>query len=382
MTFGPRLKGPRATASGAPDALIPVALVVLLMLFVQDRPAAAWSIASSQSTPCHEEIARAAFLYLTSEIEGVGVNPPDDRVYQALENEVLKFMDIPAESLSGPSRFALVSLIVGVRQPDNDGHALMNLDSVRRVHGDKSAEGQYIHALRALDDDGPEGNARAVEGAREIIRTRVIEAMAFSRLPGEEQTERTKVFVEFYGRVEIPVWAAVHRMGIVAHTVADTFSHTLRDEASGLKRIVSVMNYAEAIGGNLDVDRDGLPHSETFDDCTRDDTQPLVAAAAQATLELCKAYRQSVNGQDMQPVEEFLDEWVTLEPGCDESNAYCGNAHWLEIASIEVTGPYLGCAYAPAAAPGPKSGAVAVLALSLVGLLVGRQGRRVGRRLT
>jgi MYXO-CTERM domain-containing protein len=47
------------------------------------------------------------------------------------------------------------------------------------------------------------------------------------------------------------------------------------------------------------------------------------------------------NSGDDGALDSFLDEWVTLAPGCTPENEFCDNAGGLAIVEKEPTRPYL-----------------------------------------
>lgn len=62
--------------------------------------------------------------------------------------------------------------------PDTEGHSVLNLENARELHTDPNPEGQYAHALRALDDDWDTADQSAVEGTRSAIRRELSEALS------------------------------------------------------------------------------------------------------------------------------------------------------------------------------------------------------------
>ena len=229
--------------------------------------------------------------------------------------------------------------MIGVRSPDTDGHSVFDLNSLRELHSDPSDEGQYAHALRGLGDDGWEGNQAVVDGTRQIIIDRMEEANTTIRqAPGKQLTTGT-IYLDFYGRVSVPVYAPIFLVGQAAHALQDSFAHTLRTE--DYRQILHAMNYVDAIGGSHDEDRDGMAHSDSMDDCTTGGRE-RVEAAIEATVDLLIAARERFSDKDPNAVVHVLDKWLTLQPAeeCTLANAYC-NANMLAHARVKQTAPYL-----------------------------------------
>lgn len=308
-------------------------------LFVGDTTSArAFTISTGFSPACHEVISAQAFGRLLAEVRrptrSVTVSPKWLRVAYGVAEQ----LDI--EVSSDTEAMLLLSLVVGVRSPDTGGHSAANITQLRTLHADPEAEGQYLHALRAPDDDGPEGNAAAVAGTRRSIRRSLEQAVAARQLPEEEQFGRATIYVDFYGEVPVPVWWPAYYFARAAHTVQDSFSHMLRHEESDLHEVVHVLNYVDAITLGYQEDRDGLAHSGARDSCAGD-TDESVAAATAATLELMEVWALAMSDEhDLSP-DEFLDRWFVLRAGCSLENEMCGNPEAIALARQHPTGPYL-----------------------------------------
>lgn len=356
--------------------LVPIALVVPLLAA---PTAGAYSVATGGYDPCHEAFTGRAYADTPLEWPNHSIPIPADDTWPKLADALIGKMGLDPDALDEAQRFMLVSLLVGARAPDTDGHSLFNLQNLREVHGDPSAEGQYAHSLRGPDDDHADGDAAAVTGTRVKIAQTVEEAADLLDKPLGEQLVHKTVYLDFYGLVDLRVWGPAYYVGFASHTVHDSFSHTVRIESTDFKKIALVMNYIDAISYNFDEERDGLAHSETFDKCLMEELQPLVAVADEGTAEFFGAVNARLGGGDPDAVQAFLDEWITLEPGCDASNDYCDSAYWVELAREEQTGPYMaslfGCTTSrgEAATPGATS---ALLGVLLAFVLSRRNGRR------
>jgi len=356
-----------------------LALVLLAGLVSVAPGAEAYSVATGGYDPCHEAFTGRAYKRVVLKWPSPTIPLPDDDTWRDLAKPLIEQMGIDPDNLVDTQKFMLVSLLIGARAPDTDGHSLFNLQNLREVHGDPSPEGQYAHCLRGPDDDYAEGNAAAVTGTRVKIGEMVQQAADSLAEHPDDQLIKKTVYLDFYGLVDVRVWAPAYYVGFASHTVHDSFSHTIRIESTEFKRIALVMNYIDAISYDFKESRDGLAHSETFDKCNKDELQPIVSVADDCTAAFFEAVNARLTGNEPDAVQAFLDEWITLEPGCDESNEWCDSADWVELAREEQTGPYMaalfGCSSSRAAET--QTGACVLFGAILIAFLV---TRRVGRR--
>ena len=314
------------------------ATVLTLLIVAWSGNGRAFTISTAFTPGCHEQISVDAFTLFMEQTERI---PRPDSLppkWRGVAYTLADRLGIEVES-DGEAQL-LLSLIVGVRSPDTGGHSVANITQLRSLHGDLDPDGQYLHALRAPDDDGPEGDASAVAGTRRSIRRTVQRAFEAFRLPEEEQFGNAIMYVDFYGEVPVPVWWPAYYMARAAHTTQDSFSHMLRNRSSGLHEVVNVLNYVDAITLNYKEARDGLPHSGGRDSCAGQ-TEQAVAAATEATMELIRAARLMGTGDYEPALHAFLDHWFVLIPGCNVENQMCGNPEALAIARQNPTGPYL-----------------------------------------
>jgi hypothetical protein len=325
-------------------------------------PAAAYSVGSGVTDACHERMTARAGVDILLEIPPPGsVEVPGGR-WREISEYLLDPLDLDLEKMDETTRFLLTSLIVGAREPDTDGHSIMNIENLHSLHGDPSAVGQYAHSLRGPEDDGAAGDAAAVTGVRTLILELLDEGVEILSRDAGEQLMDAQVYLDFYGRVDVEVWTPLFLVGRAAHAIQDSFSHTIRCDQDGLRKVAHVLNYIDAIGDDFDEQRDGLAHSDSMDACEREDLAPVVEAATAATADLFGAARDRFAGLDPRAPEAVLDEWLTLRTGCKLEDEFCDNGRWLAIVREEQTGPYVsglfGCSIAGAvgtAAPGAVS---------------------------
>lgn len=297
----------------------------------------AYEIGTGFSDACHERMTVDASEGVVSEfVEAYDVPLPESDRWEQATDEIFARLDLTG--LDRVEKFVVVSLLIGARWPDTEGHAPTNIGEVRPNHA--TSEEQYDHALRAISDDGPEGNELAVNGTNLRIREEFENARGALELSPEEQLLTREVFVEFYGPTDIKVWRPAFHLGFAAHIVQDSFSHTIRSD--DLKRIYHVLNYIEASRGELVESRDGLPHSKAMDGC-RDDAAPIIPAASEATLDLFTSFRLQALGGKPGELDLFLMEWMSLEQECGLDADFCGS-RWVDIARRQPTRPLLsGC---------------------------------------
>lgn len=327
-----------------PTSAAPRRFWALLALFsslaLAPSRADAWSTQSAVMAGCHEAMIDDAFASLRTSLARPPVLPSGDR-WRQVASWMLEGSSVDSASLDDAERFLRSSLIIGVRAPDSEGHATFDLDSQRDMNLDRSPALQRAHALRCSQDDFAAGDAAAVQGARALILRLVSKARAHRALPGPQQIISTSVYVEFYGEVAVEVWAPAYYLGRAAHALEDSFSHAIRSERDDFRLVVHVMNFIEAITGEIDETRDGVAHSNTFDECDNAAVAPIFEAATRATIGLLQVAGAQKDEAQAQEVPVLLDEWLTLEPGCTLDDGLCGNDHWLELARHDQSRPVL-----------------------------------------
>ncbi len=351
-------------------------LLALVLAVGVPLRAGAFTVASGFTEGCHERITLRAFLDFVVALPLDGVALPaetgdDDETWREVArffgSEFADLAPILADEsdVTDEDRFLLMSLLVGVRSPDTEGHSVLNLEALRRLHSDPDPEGQYAHALRGPADDGPEGAVAAVEGTRARISELLSEALAASLRKGAAQLTLGTFYLDFYGRIEIPVNAAFYSLGRAAHAVQDSFSHSVRDEATGYRELVAVLNYIDAIGTNFEEERDGLAHSDSMDDCTAapGEAGGTVDAAVAATIDLYATLRALRSGLEPHALDAFLGRWFVFREGCTLSDGFCGNTRWVEVLREHQTQPYLEAIFACEARSRPASPAWMVLSV-------------------
>jgi hypothetical protein len=346
-------------------------------LYIGIAPAQAFTVKSGFTEGCHEHVTLVGYLQARTQM------PPELALYvpDGPWEEVADYLLRDANFLpaSRAEKFFLFSLLTGVRAPDNEGFSLSNISTLRAIHANPND--QYGHCLRAVDDDGLAGDEIAVQGCRDELVERLGKAADALQKSEQNQIDQVQFTLDQYGTFDVDVWVVAYHVGRALHAIEDSFTHTLR--TPDMHGIIHVMNYAEAVGGTLEEERDGLAHSSATDAChliTTDPEEPAnsdrVFAAEAAAADLLRAAAPTLAGERMTSMElgVVLDRWLSYVPGeqlgydegCIASNHYC-NSQWLELARFEPTGPILSCALAAEARHG--AGALPLLLLGLTAAL-------------
>ena len=385
----------------------PPALLVAAGLAFGARPAGAFTIASGFSQSCHERLGLAAMAVVLEELPLDGLVVPSDGLWRDVAAELAPLiLDsaglAAATTFTDGQKFLLFSLVVGIRSPDTGGHSVANLDDLRREQIDPSPDSQHLHCLRAPAEDGFAGDTSVLRGSEALIRQELSDA-ATALANGHLQTT-APLYLDFYGQVDVEVDEASYLIGRAMHTLQDCYAHTLR--SADARTVYAVLNYIEAVEGNLDEARDGMAHSDALDDCERPEVAPLVARAAAVSAALATATVALATSADTTlldagfgacaagETETATCEWMRYNPACQPdaqppdvaaccstANAYCGSP-FLPVAREKLTQPYvkevLSCA---ASARGPQPAALSWPPLAALAVLLWwLRRRRSGRR--
>jgi len=314
-------------------AIAPRLLVAAMLLLATETRTDAYTIGTGFTYPCHEEITVCAYETLkaggTLDPEAA-VTPPGGTVWR----DVLAYLteDVALQTSSDADRFIALSLIAASRYPDNRGASITNAKSLREIHRDP--DGQDFHFLRGANDDFAKGDVSARAAGLAHIGHYVELARESLRLPPGEQIMKTRIYVEYYGLVDVEVWAPAFQLGIAAHAVQDSFSHTVRSD--DLRTIRHVANYVDAVTYSYDLERDGLRHSWAMDRCDQEAAEIAVGATA-ATADFLSLLACG-DGESDEVHAAFLDKWMGYEEGCDDSNDFCGSK-WADVARMDPSLP-------------------------------------------
>ena len=305
-----------APASGLRLLFLSIALAASISI---PRAAAAYSVHSVITDPCHEAITQDA-LYRFREREGQELDYAANRDEQAL------IRDAPFPRRHGLSDLGAVSLVLGNRDVDLKGNEPDDLDQVAPVHGDPDHQEQ--HCLRRPSDDGAKGVEAALRACHDHIMDKIdaaLDGLDDSGRVDPDVRMTLRVFLEIRGSVdaELPVFYV--EMGRALHTLQDSFSHQLRGDEH--KRVHTVLNYVEYVEGTLDESEDGPPHSSTLDECKQLDElrQTRKEFATRASTELLAAVLETglSRKQRRSAAQAVVEKYLELRPQCTEENGWC-----------------------------------------------------------
>lgn len=335
-------------------------LVTFFAIVLMPFGANAFTINTGFSEGCHEFLTVRPALALSrqSPVDQDGELPiPESETYRALTRLAHENIEFENET----EEFLVVSIVAGVREPDTHGHSVADIASLRRAHTHPT--GQYEHFLRSVNDDGPSGDLTVLRRSRALILSNFRKALELYQAPAPHQIVNADVYFEFYGVTKVPLWGPGYHAGLAVHVLQDSFSHALR--TPDFKRVIHVMNFIEAIGSDFAAHRDGLAHSNAMDRCF-DEAADVARASEEATEDLLHAFAIGLRDGSEEPLVAVLDEWLTYEPGCDSSNAYCDAPH-LELARTDPTRAFLKEFASCSSSPSPDGWPWWPLALLAVG---------------
>lgn len=352
-------------------ARTPRTLVTSVALFLAcsaaARPASAFSIDTSVSYGCHERITTVALRFARERSPTFApmTTSNDER---ALVRDAAFTIDSDLQDLGA------VALLLGVRDNDLKGNGETDLAELTEVHGDP--ERQHEHCLRSTGQDGPEGNAAAIEQCRTFIRDKA--AIAIDALLSSggslDQLPRTplEIHLAIRGRVTAQLPEFHVATGQALHAIQDSFTHSFRTKDA--RRVTVVLNWVDVARDELVESRDGPPHMDALDRCDGPDdlrrTRVSLAAEASAALLLAIA-SDGDRATRLRAVETVLDTYLAFEPGCTLDN------HWCDAAENGYRDDTSACAFG-------RGGAVSGGPLAAVFLAIGVgfvRRRRRGRAL-
>jgi MYXO-CTERM domain-containing protein len=308
---------------------------ILVLLFLASQDAQGFSVSTGFTDPCHERFAMAAIAQARVIVPLELMPEPPTGTWETFFNHLIE--DLGYVSQGRREDFFFFSILAGVRANDTDGHSALNLNALRSLH--VHPELQYEHFLRAQDDDHEEGNTIALENSRQQLLDFFTLIQEYLDMDPEDQIISVIVTVDFHGEVDVDAWAPAFYLGKALHTMADSFSHTIRTD--DMSKIIHVLNYAEAVSGKWSEERDGLRHSSSMDECT-EAMGPVLEGVLQSSVDLVFAAMAVLEGEDenLVGVHAVMDKWLTFEPGCNLQNNYCGS-QWAKRAKDDPTLPYI-----------------------------------------
>jgi len=286
-----------------------------LSLSLATTHAGAWQIEDPIHDNCHERISRAA-LRQTGYVE----EPPplagdDARLRDNLEFDASRY----------DANIYALSLIIGVRNADTHGAIDFSFkDNAAAANAD---DDQRAHCLRTRTQDGPAGDAAAVADCRGWIESLYWLALSSldddGNVKADARTDAT-VATAFQGSVSYPLSQLYYYAGRAIHAVQDSFTHSFRSPDG--HRIQHVFNWSDQVSCTLDEARDGHGHETVLDNCKDGDPSEAerFELATEASTELLRALTTpGVRAERAQRIADFLETWMSYEPGCTLENHYC-----------------------------------------------------------
>jgi hypothetical protein len=328
------------------------------------RPSQAYMCRTSVTDPCHEEMTIAAFAGIGEQerllLNGALDSPPIG-TWEQIEGELFGDL-LSAQSAehawSAREHFFLFSLLLGVRYPDSFGRSVSDLNALRRVHSDPDPWVQAAHCLRAPEDDGPEGDSAALERSQLLLAT-LAESALESLAARPTSLTVTRVSLDTIGALDTEVLTAAFQLGQALHLLQDSYSHTVRTPDGA--KVLSVLNYVDALSGHSVPERDGALHAGGMDACRSPNVAPLVARATAASIALLEAAIAGSAGNRGPLVAGFAACAGSARPDCGflERDAACLTAQatccsvatdfcdspWGPALRENPTRPFLGCAW-------------------------------------
>lgn len=341
-------------------------LVASSVALAGDR-ALGWTIESPVSTGCHERMSREALSRV-----GYAAPPPE------LAGDDATLADsVPFEVGDADRDLYALSFLIGSRFPDLWEHAaIQNLADLIEVHN--ADDMQVQHALRSASQDGDAGDQAAAEATIALARSMlesVLDVAGWEGAPDPTLRATVRVSLLYVGETDVSVSALYFAVGWTLHVIQDSFAHCFRTGPE-LGQIAEVMNWVEAVSGELVVERDGQAHSSLLDDCDcpTQAVQDVVEAATQASVDFLAVATQPMSEVERRlALDEAFDRWMSFAPGCSRENDFCDCAAWLEV---EASGDECAAAGCSAAGRVSDPGALDVALLAaLVGLAASRRRR-------
>lgn len=277
--------------------------------------ARAWQIEDPIHHNCHERISSAAL-----ERVGYVATPPPLN-----ENDASLRDNVEFTATRYPANVYALSLVVGVRNADT--HGGMDFSFGNNAAAANADDDQSAHCLRTKSQDGASGDAAAVADCRGTIEALYWRALSSLDDTGQVSADaRTDVSVatQFQGPVSYPLSQFYYFSGRALHAVQDSFTHSFR--SSDGHRIRHVFNWSDQVSCSLDEARDGHGHETVLDQCEDGDPSESerFALSIEASSELLGALSlPGSRAMRAQRLADFLENWMSYEPGCSLDNQYC-----------------------------------------------------------
>ena len=287
-------------------------------LLAQVREARAFTIDSTVTSGCHEEITTDAMRAVRLRLPEAGrVAPVGDERFLA---DSLPF------SVAGDMQdTGSLALLIANRDVDLEGGRATDATRLAQVHSNPGT--QASHCLRGFDDDEPDGAAKAIAACRERIRSKALEAVSHAGADGGLDPQKRvphRTDIAYSGPIEVTLPPELVALGEALHAVQDGFAHTYR--TADALRIVTVLNFVDPQAGDETPERNGPPHLAALDRCDNPDELRAVKrrVATEASAELAGIVLDPARAGDRAAaIAAFLDKYFTQEPNCGVDNGWC-----------------------------------------------------------
>ncbi len=346
--------------------------VVLLGSALFARKAHAFTIETSVTRGCHEEVTADVLRRVREEAPQLAVPLPTTRDDRAMID------DLPFTLPNDLHDLAAATLILGVRDNDVKNLGAEALDQLASLSADP--DNQKLHCLRRADQDEPNGSEAAVDECRDFIKENLLAALDgldAEGLPDGTKRDQLEVTLAIRGQVSPSVPRFYLRAGRALHTIEDSFTHTFRN-IKDPHSITVVLNWIDYANKTLEEDRDGPEHRQELDRCDDPDAlrterrQLAIDAGTAAILLLLDTTTRDRAGK-ARAIDKMLDDYVSFDT---KANCTFAN-HWCDAPEADFANSACGCR-TPGAAPGRT--ATLSVAAGLLGLLVWARRRRVAPR--
>jgi len=296
-------------------------IIAAIWLFA--RSAAAFTIESSITRGCHEQVTADAWRGVRAQRPEATMPLPSSGDDQALMDDLPFSLPADLADIGG------ATLLMGVRDNDLKSFAATALDQLAQLNADPS--GQKEHCLRSTDDKEPDGSKNAVAACRSFIHDTLISALEgldAQGLPDVNQREKLTITLAIRGKTQVMVPLFFLRAGRGIHAIQDSFTHTFRNQAE-MPQITTVLNWINYADDNLDEASEGPPHLTELDRCDDPDklrTRRHQLAIAASTEALAVLLDGSMNASDKSSaLDAVLDKYVSFDESsdCHAANHWC-----------------------------------------------------------
>lgn len=344
-----------------------VACAAAMLLALVPRAARAYTIETSVTRGCHEELTADA-LRATRK-----VLPQQTQALHSLKDDRALIDDVAFSVPGDLNDIGAVTLLLGVRDNDVKSFAALNIDELAALNA--SPGDQKEHCLRSAEQDEPGGSAAALLDCRDFVRTTLLSAL--DGLDGQwrpdgAKRDSLKVALAIRGQTDVHVPMFYLRAGRALHAIEDSFTHTFRKVGDGHKVSV-VLNWIDFADSRLRPNVDGPAHLQELDRC--DDADELRTERRHLAIEAASAALVAVldpatdRAGKTKEIDALLDKYIAFD-----ADSHCTvDNHWCDAPELAYAPGACGCAI-----PGsrPRNAPVLLGLLALGAMLALRRPRQ------